>query len=395
MKFNYDVCIIGGLGHVGLPLGISLADAGHRVMLFDINEETASKVRLGQMPFVEPGAETALKRVIGSSLFITSDRRVIAECHFLVVVIGTPVDEYLNPRLSEFKEFLTGIMPYLSDDQHIILRSTIFPGTTEKVRDLLRSSGKGTKVSFCPERIVEGRAMEELRSLPQIISSFDASSLDEVRELFLTLTKEVAVLEPMEAELAKLFTNVWRYTRFAISNQLYTIAAKRGLDFYRIRQAIAYKYPRADDIPSAGFAAGPCLFKDAMQLSSFSDDTFFVHAAMLVNEGLPDMIVQRLKGKYNLKYLTVGILGMAFKGDSDDARGSLAYKLKKILTIAAKQVVYTDPYIEDAGKSPIDEVLKANIIILGAPHSIYSQVVLPSATVVVDIWNFFGDGGDF
>jgi UDP-N-acetyl-D-mannosaminuronic acid dehydrogenase len=394
----FDVCIAGGLGHVGLPLGIAFAESGRRVVLFDIDEKAAKTISSGKMPFMERGAEEILKKVLGKTLFISTDRSVVSESRFIVVVIGTPVDEHLNPEFTIFKRFFTGIMEMIDDDQHVILRSTVYPGTTEKVKELFAAEGKKTRVSFCPERIAEGKAIEELKSLPQIVSSFDEAALQEAKTLFLSLTDHVICLEPREAELAKLFTNVWRYIQFAIANQFYQIATEGGLDFYRIYDAITYEYPRAKGFPGAGFAAGPCLFKDTMQLAAFNNNTFFLgHSAMLVNEGLPNFIVQRLKEKYPLREKTVGILGMAFKGDSDDGRESLSYKLKKILDIEAKKVFCTDPYVKDSDLLPLQDVLdRSEILVLGAPHGLYKKIEWDhTKKTIVDIWNFFGKGGWF
>jgi UDP-N-acetyl-D-mannosaminuronic acid dehydrogenase len=393
----YDVCIVGGLGHVGLPLGISLANSGKKVMLYDISERTIQTVSQGKMPFIEAGAEVLLKEVLGKSLFVSSNKDVISDSYFVIIVIGTPVDEHLNPQFTIFKEFFDEISDVIKDDQHIILRSTVFPGTTEKIKQYLESKGKRTKVSFCPERIAEGKAMEELRSLPQIISSFDEESMREVHELFSRLTDEILFLSPLEAELAKLFTNVWRYIQFAISNQFYQIATQQGLDFYKIYNAITYKYPRASSFPSAGFAAGPCLFKDTMQLAAFSNNSFFLgHAAMLINEGLPNLIVQILKDKYSLKNKKVGILGMAFKANNDDKRESLSYKLRNILEIEAKGVLCSDVYIHEDNFVSADELAKeSDIIILGTPHREYADLILDERKIIVDIWNFYGKGGLF
>jgi UDP-N-acetyl-D-mannosaminuronic acid dehydrogenase len=392
---EYDVSIVGGLGHVGLPLGIALAQIGKKVLLIDINEAAIEAVSRGEMPFVEEGAELSLRTVLGKRLFVSPKRERIAETHFVVVVIGTPVDEHLNPQFTGFKDLFAGLLPFLGDDQHIILRSTVYPGTTEKMKQYLRSQGKQTRISYCPERIAQGKALEELRLLPQIIASFDKKSLAEVRELFSALTNELVELRPIEAELAKLYTNVWRYIQFSIANQFYQVAAQHGLDFYRIHDAVTYKYPRAQGFPRAGFAAGPCLFKDTMQLAAFSNNNFFLgHAAMLINEGLPNFLVQQLKGKYPLGDLTVGILGMAYKGNNDDKRESLSYKLKKILEIEAKEVFCTDLYIREEGFVSAETAIeKADVIILGAPHREYADLRIGSGKIVVDVWNFFGNGG--
>ncbi|MBI2458336.1 MAG: nucleotide sugar dehydrogenase [candidate division NC10 bacterium] len=392
---RYDMCVVGGLGHAGLPLGLSFAQAGKRVVIYDIDEKTMQTVSQGRMPFMEAGAESVLRAVLGKTLSLSSDKQVIAQSHFVVIVIGTPVDEHLNPKFTLFKDFFDEIMDLIDSDQHIILRSTVYPNTTALIKGYLESRDKKVKVSFCPERIAQGKAMEELRTLPQIVASFDTPSMEEAGALFSLLTKEVIYLTPVEAELAKLFTNCWRYIQFAISNQFYQIAMQHGLDFYRIYHAITHKYPRTRDLMSPGFTAGPCLFKDTMQLAAFSNNSFFLgHAAMLINEGLPNLLIQKLKEKVSLKDKTVGILGMAFKANSDDRRESLSYKLQKILEIEAGRVLCSDVYIQDKGFVSAEALVReSDIVILGAPHSAYAGLAIPEEKHLVDVWNFFGRGG--
>jgi UDP-N-acetyl-D-mannosaminuronic acid dehydrogenase len=394
---KHDICIIGGLGHVGLPLGLAFAQQGQKVVLYDINKTALDLVSQGKMPFLELGAEKVLQNVLGRTLSVTSDSRVISQGRFVVVVIGTPVDEHLNPMFTLFKKFIDGFMDLLSDDQHLILRSTVYPGVTEKIQHYFLSKGKKIRLSFCPERIVQGQALHEIAGLPQIVASFDDRSFEEAAALFRIVTPDIVRLTPPEAELAKLFNNVWRYIQFAISNQFYTIAAENGLDFYRIHQAMTYKYPRAQSMPSAGFAAGPCLFKDTMQLAAYSGNQFFLgHSAMLVNEGLPYFILQHLKTAHNLRKKTVGILGMAFKANSDDKRESLSYKMKHILEAEAENVLCSDVYIRDEGFVPPPTLIeRSDIIILATPHKEYKELRFKDSQVVVDIWNYYGKGGLF
>lgn len=394
---EYDICVVGGLGHVGLPLGISLAKSGKKVMLYDINEQSFEKVARGEMPFLEEGAEKALKEVLNQTLFCSTDRRAISKAHFIVVVIGTPVDEHLNPKFTIFRDFFDQLLDMIHDGQHIILRSTIYPGTTEKIKQYLELKNKRVMISFCPERIAQGKAMAELHSLPQIISSCSPEAFREAKELFSLLNDEVIELSPLEAELAKLFTNIWRYMLFSISNQFYQIATQQELDFYRIYHAITYKYPRSSGFPKAGFAAGPCLFKDTMQLAAFSNNNFFLgHAAMLINEGFPNFLVENLKKKYLLREKTVGVLGMAFKANNDDKRESLSYKLKKILDIEAKSALCSDVYIkEDGFVTPEDLMRDSDIVILATPHNEYRKLKIPEGKVLIDIWDFYGNGGGF
>lgn len=396
-KNIYDVCIVGGLGHVGLPLGILLAEAGKKVVLYDIDKTAMETVLQGKMPFLETGAEEKLKNVLQKTLFLSSDQNVISQAYFVIIVVGTPVDEHLNPKFKMFKKFLDGMLDKLGDNQHIILRSTVYPGTTEKVKKYLETLNKQIKISFCPERIAQGKAIEELRYLPQIVAAFDEQSLNEAGELFSCLTDEIVFLTPAEAELAKLFTNVWRYIQFSISNQFYQVAIQNNIDFYKIYDAIKYKYPRVQALNSPGFTAGPCLFKDTMQLGAFSNNSFFLgHAAMLINEGLPNFIVQRLKDKYGLKDKTVGILGMAFKADNDDKRESLSYKLRKILEIEAYKCLCSDVYIQEEGFiSPEELIENSDIVIVATTHKEYAKLIIDDSKILVDVWNFYSRGGYF
>ena len=389
MSFKYDVCIIGGLGHVGLPLGLSFANKNLKTILYDINKDAIELVKNRVMPFMEHGASKILNKTIDNTLFVTDDREVIKDSKFIIIVIGTPVDEHLSPNFVLFRDFLSRFIKLFSDNQHIILRSTVYPGTTEKIIDYLRKNNLKTRVSFCPERIAQGYAISEISCLPQIVSSEDDESFSEARNLFKTITSEIIRLSFMEAELAKLFTNVYRYIKFSIANQFYQIATQNGLDFYKIYKAIVYNYPRAKDFPKAGFTAGPCLFKDTMQLAAFSKNNFFLgHAAMLVNEGLPYFLVEQLKQRLSLENKVVGILGMAFKPDSDDKRESLAYKLKHILEFENCTLLCSDPYIKD-NRFVTEEYLIKNcdIIFIGCPHKRYASLNIPSDKTVIDVWN--------
>jgi UDP-N-acetyl-D-mannosaminuronic acid dehydrogenase len=317
----------------------------------------------------------------------------VGSAEHVVVVIGTPVDEHLNPDQTAIPRALGVCAPYLRDGQILILRSTVFPGVTALVEKMVKGLGKRLDVAFCPERIAEGKAMTELFELPQIVSSRTPEGTERAAKLFSRLTSQLVRMTPEEAELAKLFTNVWRYLKFAAVNQLYMMANERGLDFERIRQGLSQDYPRAQDMPAAGFAAGPCLFKDTMQLAAFNNNNFALgHSAMAVNEGLPLYVVSRLEKRFDLANMTVGILGMSFKGGSDDIRSSLSYKLKRILTFKAGEVLCTDPYVTvDANLHSLDEVLnKSDLLVIGAPHPEYRD--LETTKPVADIWNVLGDG---
>ena len=388
------IVIMGGGGRAGLPLGIAFASRDLDVTLYDINEETVATINDGRMPFMEAGADALLKKARADGLLrSTTDPAAIAEAEIVVVVVGTPIDEHLNPDPWDVRRAIDRITEHLRDGQLLVLRSTVFPGVTALVEDLMTERGLDIDVVFCPERIAEGKAMTELFELPQIVGSRSSATAKRAGDLFNHLTHHIVPMEPEEAELAKLFTNTWRYIRFAIANQLYMIANSYGLDYERIRTGLTDGYPRAADLPSAGFAAGPCLFKDTMQLAAFNNNQFTLgHAAMMINEGLPQYIVSEMERSTDLRSSTVGIMGMAFKGESDDIRSSLSYKLKRLLRFHAGTVLCTDPYVEvDPYLVDLDEVLaRADVLIIGAPHRIYAEI--ETDIPIVDIWDLRGNG---
>jgi len=389
-----DVLVLGGCGHVGLPLGLAFADAGITVTLCDLNQAAVDQVNAGDMPHAEPGAPEVLRRTLDSGkLVATTDATSIRAAEHVVVVIGTPVDEHLNPDPQAVVTAIEEVADHLQDGQILILRSTVFPGVTRMVERLIERLGKSIDVAFCPERIAEGKAMEELFSLPQIVAARTDQAYDRAAELFKNLTKTIVRVEPEEAELAKLFTNSYRYIKFAAANQLYMMANDYGVDYEQIRRAVTEDYPRAADLPGPGFAAGPCLLKDTMQLAAFNNNNFALgQASMQINEGLPLYLVSKMATRFDLDAMTVGILGMAFKGESDDNRSSLSYKLKRVLKVRADEVLTSDPYVRnDADLVPIEVVLdRSDVLVIGAPHKRYAA--LDVAQPVVDIWNIRGNG---
>ena len=261
--------------------------------------------------------------------------------------MGTPVDRHLNPTVGDVYRSIDALLDRMKDGTLLILRSTVYPGVTKLVYERLRRLNRKVLLAFCPERIAEGNAVEELVKLPQIVSGFEPDAIAAASQLFGMIAPSLIELTPPEAELAKLFTNSWRYANFAISNQFYMLAENCGLDFYRIHDAVTRDYPRMRSFAKAGFAAGPCLLKDTLQLAAFSQNNFFLgHAAMLINEGLPMFLVQQLR-PHDLTNKRVAILGMGFKAESDDKRDSLSYKLKKLLEVEALEVLCTDPYVPD------------------------------------------------
>ena len=324
-ELSADICVVGGARHVGMPLALVFANRGLKVMAYDINEKALEIIRAGTVPHMEKGAHQLLAKALKSKrLILSSDPAVVGRAKTIILTIGTPVDEFLNPVFKVVKKCVDGLLPYLTRGQLIVIRSTIYPGTTDWLYKYLVSRDSEVRVAFCPERVVQGHAIEEIQKLPQIVSGTTPEAERDAGKLFELIASEIVYLSPIEAEFAKLLNNAYRYIRFAIANQFYMMTSSVGVDYYRVLEGVQRNYPRAQDLPKAGFTAGPCLFKDTMQLAAFVSNNFSLgHEAMLVNEGLVLHVVETISKYYDLSELTVGLLGMAFKADSDDIRSSL------------------------------------------------------------------------
>ena len=345
---------------------------------------------------METGADALLAELLPTGrLELSDDPTILGRAEAVIVVIGTPVDEFLGPSMTVFERAVDQISPHLRDGALVVLRSTVYPGTTEYVTQHLAERGNRVDVVFCPERIAEGHALEELGSLPQIIGADTDRAAERASALFGRIAEKRIRTTTREAELAKLLTNTWRYMKFAVANQFFTISHQAGVDYTNVLRAIREDYPRAQDLPGPGFAAGPCLFKDTMQLAAFTADHFPLgQAAMQVNEGLPAYIVSALERRYgSLSGRTVGILGMAFKAESDDTRASLSFKLRKLLAWAGARVLCTDPFVVDDRLVPVEQVVaEGEVIVLGVPHKAYRGLLFPAERDVIDVWGALGHG---
>jgi UDP-N-acetyl-D-mannosaminuronic acid dehydrogenase len=386
---NADVTVVGGAGHVGVPLVLALAEAGLRVNINDLNKESLDTLEGGRLPFIEYGADAVLsKALINKRLVFTYSSDRISTRGPVIITIGTPIDEFLNPVRKVVQDCIDALLPSLADGQLVALRSTVFPGTTEWLTAYLQAQGRKLKVAFCPERVVQGNGLRELREMPQIVSGTTPEAEREAAKLFERITPEVVVLSPIEAEFAKLFANAYRYIEFAATNEFYLIAKSAGVDYQRVLMAMKHNYPRLQGMPRPGYAAGPCLVKDTMQLGAFARNQFALgHAALLINEGLVLHVIEDLKRRYDLANTTVGLLGMAFKAESDDIRASLSYKFKKALSGQTRAVLTTDPLVTiDPEIRPLDDVIaRSDLLILCAPHAAYRQADFKGKPVF-DVW---------
>jgi len=392
-KFDNKIGIIGGCGHIGLPLGVALATEGFDVTLIDINPIAVNAVNSGICPFMEEGIEDPLKKAINiGSLRARLDVEVISELDVIVVTIGTPVDEHSSPVPRIFLDFFESIKMYLRSGQVLVLRSTVFPGTSKWLEEKLRNLG--VDLAFCPERIVQGQAIKELYSLPQITSASSEDALLRVDTIFGTFSPAIVHATLEEAEFAKLFLNAFRYIQFAATNEFFMLADSAGVDYANIHRVMTEGYPRAAGLPRAGLSAGPCLLKDTQQLIAFGQNQFQIgNAAILANEGLALRLIAISERLVNLKECTVGVLGMAFKADNDDIRSSLSYRVRKMLQLKALNVLSSDPYvIDDSTLVPEEELLeRSDLIILCTPHKRYKNIDF-KGKILIDIWNLQGAG---
>jgi len=384
------ITIIGGAGHIGLPLGILFAAKKKNVVLYDKNNFVIKKINKCQFPFIEKNGAKLLKKY-KRRIIASTNKNYITSADIIIICIGTPVINN-KPDLINFFNLFKEIKHLLNPNQLIIIRSSIYPGTCEKVHHFL---GKEfINISYCPERVVQGKSIEELPKLPQIISGISDKAISQSTKLFNLICKKTIVTSILEAELIKLFSNSWRYINFSIANEFYMICENLGINFNNLRKKMIDGYERNKNIPTAGFAAGPCLFKDTMQLNVYLKKSFNLGAvATKINEGLPNFLYKKLlrKFKNNLKSKTIGILGVSFKADIDDIRDSLAMKLLYLLKEKKLNVLFSDDYVSlknNINKAQL--INRSDIIIIGSPHSVYKKLTIPKNKYLVDIWSLFG-----
>lgn len=389
MKSNYNVAVVGGAGHVGIPLSLVLADRGLRTLIYDINREALEELKAGRLPFIEEGGEGLLRKALRrGTLGFSQEPADLHGIPAVVVTIGTPIDEFHNPDFTLLTRCVDALLPHLTAGQTIILRSTVAPGVTAFLDRYLKRRGAKVGLAFCPERVVQGKGIEEIQSIPQFVTATSPKALKVAKGVFSRISPRVIEMTPLEAEFAKLICNTFRYMTFAATNQLYMMCAQAGINYLTLLKRIREGYPRMAYIPGPGFAAGPCLMKDTMQLFAFGRHNFLLgQVAMTINEGLPNFLADQLRRELSLKGRKVGILGMAFKADSDDTRDSLSYKLGKILRFEGAEVLYSDEYVKDPTFISKEQLCRqVEVLIVGVPHKAYKSLRVPRTTKVVDVW---------
>ena len=393
MNSKRHISIIGGAGHVGFPLGLIFSSKGFKVSLIDNDLEKINKINVSKVPFLEENSQKLLNSMIRKKrIFATNQLIEVLKSKYIIVCIGTPINKQLNPSLRSFISFFYRLKKFLKKNQIVIIRSSIYPGICDKIYKIIGNKCKN--LSYCPERIVQGKSIIELPKLPQLVSGKSKKAIAESGRLFRKVCKKIIYTEVIEAELIKLFSNAYRYIHFSISNQFYMICQNQDINFFKIRDIMRDGYLRNANIPASGFTAGPCLLKDTMQLSSFYNHKFLLgHSALSINEGIPKFIINKLNTKYNLKKKTVGVLGLAFKSETDDIRDSLAIKLLKLLKSKKIKTLQSDEYYKN--KDNIDKrdlIKKSDIIILSTPHQAYKKLKIGKNKILIDVWGLIDRG---
>jgi UDP-N-acetyl-D-mannosaminuronic acid dehydrogenase len=403
-----DVAVV-GLGRIGLPLALSFADRGLRVIGIDNDSERLRTVHNGTMPFEEPGTQELLQRVTASGRLTLAERVAdAATARDIVITLGTPSFSHIEIDMGPIRGALDDLLAVLDSGHALLLRSTIAPGTTEFVAGYLAKHrgfaiGEEVFVAHAPERIAAGRFLEEIDTLPCIIGGVGAASGARAAELFSIFSAPIVQTTPAQAELAKIWTNILRYTTFALPNLLMMDCERYGANVFEVIDLINRDYPRGG-IAMPGLTAGTCLRKDFAFSEERSNAPGMLLAVSRVNESVPLFLVEGVARRVgSLAHRKVAVLGLAFKADTDDERDSLAHKLIRLLERELADVAVHDPHVSTPTASFDDAIDDADVVIVATNHSEFRdprsleaiQERAARECLLVDPWDCLGGGRVF
>jgi UDP-N-acetyl-D-mannosaminuronic acid dehydrogenase len=396
----HDVSVI-GLGRIGLPLALSFADAGFSVLGVDNNLERIASIGERRMPFKEPGTDELLAR---ADLSLSSRAADAAQADAIVLTLGTPAMSHIEIDIRDIRAVLDDLLPHLREDHLLVLRSTVAPGTTEFVAGYLEKQrgfrvGEDIFVAHVPERIAADRFMEEIGTLPCIVGGVGEGSGERAARIFAPLGAPIVQTTPVQAELAKIWTNILRYATFALPNLLMMDCERHGANVFDVIELINRDYPRGG-MKMPGLTAGTCLRKDFAFSEERSSAPGMLLAVSRVHETVPLFLVEGVKRRLGgaLRERRVAVLGLAFKSDTDDERDSLSHKLIRLLERELADVSVHDPVVATPTASFEDAVQGADVVIVATNHSEYStpeslraiaELAGPDC-LIVDPWNALG-----
>jgi UDP-N-acetyl-D-mannosaminuronic acid dehydrogenase len=403
LETTADVSVV-GLGRVGLPLALSFADRGLKVIGIDNDPARLGAVREGRMPFAETGAQELLDRVHLSGHLSLSERVAdAARARHIVITLGTPSFSHIEIDMRDIRSALDDLLGVLAPGQSLILRSTVAPGTTDFVAGYLAKHrgfdiGEDVFVAHAPERIAAGRFLEEIDTLPCIIGGVGARSGAVVAELFEAFRAPIVQTTPVQAELAKIWTNILRYTHFALPNLLMMDCERTSANVFEVIDLINRDYPRGG-IAQPGLTAGTCLRKDFAFSEERSAAPGMLLAVSRVNESVPLFLLEGVKRRLGaLANRKVAVLGLAFKADTDDERDSLAHKLIRLLERELADVAVHDPHVPTPTVSLAEVLDGADAVMVATNHSEFREPQTLAAIaersggdcLIVDPWNCWG-----
>src|SRR5215210_8020648 len=402
---TYDVCVI-GLGRVGLPLALSFADAGMSVLGVDNDPDVLAALHERRMPFKEPGIDALLAR---NELALSARAADAAEARSIVLTLGTPSFSHIEIDMGDIRSVLDDLLPLLQKDHLVVLRSTVAPGTTEFVAGYLEKHrglrvGEDVHVAHVPERIAADRFLEEIGTLPCIVGGVGEGSGDRAAELFAPLGAPIVQTSPVQAELAKIWTNILRYATFALPNLLMMDCERYDANVFEVIDLVNRDYPRGG-IGRPGLTAGTCLRKDFTFSEEKSNAPGMLLAVSRVHESVPLFLVDGVKRRLGggLRERKVAVLGLAFKADTDDERDSLSHKLIRLLERELADVAVHDPVVATPTSGFDEAIGDADVVIVATNHSAFSRPEALRAVaeragadcLVVDPWNALGTGQVF
>ncbi len=383
------ISIIGGAGHIGLPLALKFCENNFFVEIIDKNKIAIENLKKSIFPFNEIGGKRLLEHCLRKKkLRFNHEYSGVQDADFIIITVGTPLVKK-KPSLNEINGVILKIKKYLKNNQSVILRSTVFPGAIKKIYNKVHNINKKIGISYCPERVAQGKSLEEIKKLNQIISSSSKREEKKITKLFKNICDDISICTFEEAELIKLFSNAWRYAKFALSNEFFMLCNDKNLNYKKIHHLMTINYPRNNGLPTQGFAAGPCLPKDSVQLYlSNKKNSKLVMTSHKINEKLPNYFVNSLKKKINISGKKIGILGTTFKSNIDDERDSLSIKLKEILEKNGAKVFCNDPHVKNQNYLSIKQIKsKCKIIFLATPHKQYKKINLKNK-IIIDCWDY-------
>jgi UDP-N-acetyl-D-mannosaminuronic acid dehydrogenase len=402
-RSSADVSVV-GLGRVGLPLALSFADRGLSVIGIDNDPARLGALREGRMPFAETGAQELLMHVHASAGLSLSERVAdAARARHIVITLGTPSFSHIEIDMRDIRSALDDLLGVLSEGQSLVLRSTVAPGTTDFVAGYLRKHrgfepGRDIFVAHAPERIAAGRFLAEIDTLPCIIGGVGERSGDVVATLFAAFRAPIVQTTPVQAELAKIWTNILRYTNFALPNLLMMDCERHSANVFEVIDLINRDYPRGG-IAQPGLTAGSCLRKDFAFSEERSAAPGMLLAVSRVNESVPLFLVEGIKRRLgSLTGRKVAVLGLAFKADTDDERDSLAHKLIRLLERELADVAVHDPHVPTPTVSLEEAVGQAAAVVVATNHSEFRTAATLEAIerlgggdcLLVDPWDCWG-----